>query len=218
MTYRLPANSYTRLASKLLQVVQPQFASRVDDIVVFVLWRAEIDKFVDVVGDALLAHNPQAHDGAARRAYGEPVRSNRTIDVVCSFATPAAVHILDHDGRIAGYMFFQKGCHGFDAEISRPARRRGRDKRHRLVLIEGGFGETFFREEPSKDQVRSKKQSRYFCFVAVGFHNAAPSPLSTYHRGGSGPGPINFLNSPTVSRSRGISRIAFSFASGKSGV
>ena len=95
----------------------------------------------------MFAHDAQAYDRPAGRAYGEPVRANRMIDVICPFAAASAVHVLDHDGGISGNMFFQKGNCGFYPKISASARRGERDDRDGLAFIEIGSGKTRSRQK-----------------------------------------------------------------------
>src|SRR5262245_32904819 len=63
------------------------------------------------------------------------------IDVVCAFATAAAVHVLDHNCWISGNMFFQERNHGFYPKICASARCGERYDRDGFALIKWGLSE-----------------------------------------------------------------------------
>src|SRR5262245_59725499 len=135
MPHSLAADPDAARGSKLLQTIEPELPSGINHRVVFMFRRAQINKLVRIVRNAFFTHNRQAHDCTAGGSDGKPIRGSGSVEVVCSFATTPAVHVLDDDCGISTNMFLEKREHSFNAEITGSTRRSISQQCDRLALV-----------------------------------------------------------------------------------
>src|SRR3989337_1606510 len=183
MTDRLSADTDAGRGPELFQAVQPKLPSSVDDRMVFMFRRAEIDKFVRVVGNAFLAHDRKADDGAAGSADGKAIRLDRVVEVIGSLAPAAAIHVFDHHRWIPRYMFSEEWQHRSDAKIACSTRRRGGDERYRLTRVKVVLGIRERRNQKTQhadhnDGFRFEKNFSFFhCSSPPWFTERSPVPI-----------------------------------------
>jgi len=83
--------------------------------------RADEGKLIEVVLHALLAKHGVGDHAAADVADHQAVGARQSEDMIGRFAAATAVHVLVHEGGVAGNILLQKGQHGTHAKISRSA-------------------------------------------------------------------------------------------------
>ena len=145
---------------------RPSSLLRINDLMATAFRGAEIDKFIDVVHDAGLAHNLQRDETATERAYSETVWACIAVHVIGRFPSTATVHELQKDRGVAWDVFAQKGNQRSNAEISRATRCASDDHFHRFSLIERSLPER--RKRCDRQYSNSRRHKRQYEVIESG--------------------------------------------------
>ena len=140
MTDGLGADADAARGAQLIEIGQPEFFAGGKNIVSGAVRRADEGQLVEIVLHARLAEHGVGNHAAADITDHQTIGARESKNMIGRFAPAAAVHVLVHEGGIAGNIFLQKGQYRAHAIVARSTGRAAVQKRDGLALIEGGLG------------------------------------------------------------------------------
>src|SRR5918993_2581436 len=97
----LRADPQSGMGPQFLHAAQPQLSISEEDIMRRAVWRAQVDKFVEIVLNARLAQNRRRYHAAWQAADHQTVTAGAAIDMVGGLRAARSRHEFDDHSGIA---------------------------------------------------------------------------------------------------------------------
>ena len=158
----LAARSFSRF-------VRPSLPASGKHVVSGAVRRTDEREFVEIVLHAGFAEHRVGDHAAADVAEHQAVGARHGEYVIGRLAPAAAVHVLVHEGRIAGNILLQKRQHRAHAIVSRSTGRAAVQKGNRLALIKRRLGKVGHRRQQTGTEQNCHEQQ---CQSQIGKRNS----------------------------------------------
>ena len=163
----LGAEANAARRAQLLQICQTGLPASGQHVVSSAVRRADEGQFVEIVLHAGFAEHRVGDHAAADVAEDQTIGAGHGENMIGRLAPAAAVHVLVHEGRIAGNIFLQKRQHRAHAIVARSTRRAAVQKGDRLALIKRRLRKCRVGESKQRHAIQNCHEFQFACHGSI---------------------------------------------------